>query len=118
MLSIRLYLAQRITAMIMAPLVLLHLGVMVYAIQGGLSSSEILGRTQGSFFWGLIYGLFVVAVSIHAAIGIRVVIHEWFGIKKSTLDNLTAGIAFILMIMGGSAVYSVVASAGAIGVAS
>ena len=116
MLSIRLYLAQRIKAMIMAPLVLLHLCVMVYSIQGGLSSSEILGRTQGSFFWGLIYGSFVIAISIHAAIGIRVVIHEMFGLNKATLDRITAGIAFILLLMGGSAVYSVVA--GSVGVAS
>jgi fumarate reductase subunit C len=119
MLSIRLYLAQRITAMIMAPLVLIHLGVMIYAIQGGLSASEILGRTQGSFFWGLIYGLFVIAVSIHAAIGIRVVIHELFTLKKSVLDPITAGITFILLLMGGNAVYSVVVgSIGLIGASS
>jgi succinate dehydrogenase hydrophobic anchor subunit len=40
MLEIRLYLAQRISAAIMAPLVLLHLGLMIYAIQGGLDASE------------------------------------------------------------------------------
>lgn len=109
MLSIRLYLAQRITAMLMAPLVLIHLGVMVYAIQGGLTSSEILGRTQGSFFWGLIYGSFVIAVSIHAAIGLRVVIHEWFGVKQSALNLITIVIAIVLLLLGGRAVYAVVA---------
>ena len=61
--DVRLYLAQRISAMIMAPLVFVHLGMMIYAIQGGLSAGEILGRTQGSVFWGLFYGLFVVAAS-------------------------------------------------------
>ena len=68
MLDFRLYMAQRLTALIMAPLVLGHIAVMIYAIQGGLSSAEILGRTQGSLFWLLFYGLFVLAVSIHAAI--------------------------------------------------
>ena len=48
----RLYLAQRISAAILAPLVLMHLGLMVYAIQGGLDAGEILGRTRGSLFWG------------------------------------------------------------------
>ena len=38
----RLYLLQRLSAMVMAPLVILHLGVMIVAIQGGLDSAEIL----------------------------------------------------------------------------
>ena len=48
--DLRLYMLQRITALLMAPLVLGHLAVMIYAIQGGLSAAEILGRTQGSLF--------------------------------------------------------------------
>jgi len=48
MLNLRLYMLQRITALLMAPLVIGHLAVMIYAIQGGLSTAEILGRTQGS----------------------------------------------------------------------
>ena len=63
MLNLHLYMLQRITALIMAPLVLGHLAVMIYAIQGGLTVAEILGRTQGSWFWFLFYGLFVLAVS-------------------------------------------------------
>ena len=47
MLELRLYMAQRITALIMAPLVIGHIAVMIYAVQGGLSAGEILGRTQG-----------------------------------------------------------------------
>ena len=88
MLDFRLYMAQRLTALIMAPLVLGHIAVMIYAIQGGLSSAEILGRTQGSLFWLLFYGLFVLAVSIHAAIGIRVIVHEWAGLKGAALSAL------------------------------
>ena len=69
MLSPRLYVAQRLSAVLMAPLVLGHLAVMIYAIQGGLDSAEILSRTQGSLFWFTFYQLFVIAVSIHAALG-------------------------------------------------
>ena len=47
---------------------------MIYAIQGGLSAAEILGRTQGSIAWALFYGTFVVAVSVHASIGLRVIV--------------------------------------------
>ena len=71
MLELRLYLAQRISAAIIAPLVLIHLGMMIYAIQGGLDAAEILGRTRGSFWWAANYGLFVIAVAVHAAIGLR-----------------------------------------------
>ena len=71
MLTLRLYFAQRLTALIMAPLTLGHLAVMIYAVQGGLSVAEILARTQGSVAWFLFYGGFVVAVAVHAAIGLR-----------------------------------------------
>jgi fumarate reductase subunit C len=59
--STRLYLLQRASAMVLAPLVLIHLAVILLAVQDGLSAAEILGRTQGSVLWGGFYGLFVVA---------------------------------------------------------
>jgi len=109
MLDVRLYLLQRITAMIMAPLVLMHLGVMIVAIQGGLDSTEILSRTQGSFFWGGVYGLFVFAVSIHAAIGVRVVLFEWLRIRDGWLNFLSWLLFIVLFMMGARAVYAVIA---------
>ena len=69
MIGLKLYMLQRLSAMVMAPLVLGHIAVMIYAIQGGLSAAEILGRTKGSIVWALFYGTFALAVSIHAAIG-------------------------------------------------
>ena len=105
----RIYLLQRISAMIMAPLVLLHLGVMIVAIQGGLDSTEILSRTRGSLFWGGTYGLFVLAVSIHAAIGIRVVLFEWLSIKDIKLTMVSWLVFAVLLMMGARAVYAIVA---------
>ena len=110
MLGIRLYMLQRLSALIMAPLVLGHIVVMIYAVQGGLSASEILSRTQGSIAWAMFYGIFVVAVSIHAAIGLRVVIHESFGLKGRSLDMLTGVIGLLLFSLGINAVYAVTAS--------
>ncbi len=109
MLDTRLYLLQRITAMIMAPLVMLHLGVMIVAIQGGLDSAEILSRTRGSLFWGGTYGLFVLAVSVHAAIGIRVVLFEWLSIKGTKLTLVSWLVFAVLLMMGARAVYAIVA---------
>ena len=105
----RIYLLQRLSAIIMAPLVLLHLGVMIVAIQGGLDSAEILSRTRGSLFWGGTYGLFVLAVSVHAAIGIRVVLFEWLSIKDLKLTLVSWLVFALLLMMGARAVYAVVA---------
>lgn len=107
MLDLRLYMLQRITALVMAPLTLGHIAVMIYAVQGGLSAEEILGRTQGSVFWLLFYGSFVVAVSIHAAIGLRVILHEVSGLKGTGLAVVTWGIGLLLLAMGLQAVHSV-----------
>lgn len=110
MMTLRLYMAQRISALVMAPLVLMHIAVMIYAIQGGLSAAEILGRTQGSILWFLFYGTFVVAVSVHAAIGLRTVLSEWMGLRGRFLDSAAWAIFALLLILGMQAVYGVTAS--------
>ena len=107
MLNLRLYMAQRITALLMAPLVLGHLAVMIYAIQGGLSTSEILSRTQGSFAWFLFYGTFVLAVSIHGAIGLRTIAYEWANLKGIALELFMWLAGLTLFILGARAVWAV-----------
>ena len=108
MLDVRLYLAQRMTALLMVPLVLGHLAVMIIAVQGGLDAAEILDRTRGSLAWGAFYGLFVVVVSIHAAIGLRVVMHEHLRIEGTTLWALMVLAGIGSLVMGGRAVVAVV----------
>ncbi len=107
MLGLRLYMLQRITALMMAPLVLGHLAVMIYAIQGGLSAAEILGRTQGSILWFLFYGSFVVAVSVHGAIGLRGITHEWGGLKGRALELFMWITGLALFGLGARAVWAV-----------
>jgi len=107
MLNIQLYMAQRLSAMLMAPLVLGHLAVMIYAIQGGLSAEEILTRTRGSAAWFLYYGLFVAAASVHGAVGLRVIVHEMTGLRGWGLWSLTWGFGLILMFLGARAVMAV-----------
>ncbi len=104
----RLYLLQRLSAMILAPLVLVHLGLVIYAVRGGLSAAEILSRTQGSLFWMLFYGLFVVAVAVHAPIGLRNVLREWTPWRGRGLDWALAAIACLLLAVGLRAVAAVV----------
>ena len=107
MLGIKLYLAQRICALVMAPLVLAHLAVMIYAVHNGLSAAEILSRTQGSVGWMLFYSVFVLAVSVHAAIGLRVIAFETLKVEGVVLDALTALVLLVLMALGIKAVYAV-----------
>ena len=107
MLTLRLYMLQRITALLMAPLVLGHLAVMIYAVQGGLSADEILGRTQGSAIWFLFYGVFTIAVSIHGAIGLRTIVHEWGGLKGRALETFMWLTGLVLLALGARAVWAV-----------
>lgn len=104
MLTARLFLLQRLTALIMAPLTLGHIAVMIVAIQDGLSAAEILSRTQGSVFWALFYGLFAVAVAIHAAIGLRVIAFETIRLRGPALEAFTWVAALGL---GGLGLYAV-----------
>lgn len=107
MTELHLYLLQRISALIMVPLVIGHIAVMVYAVQGGLSAAEILGRTQGSWGWALFYGSFVIAVAIHAAIGLRTIVSEWFGIQGIVLTGFALATFWGLLAMGLYAVAAV-----------
>ena len=94
--------------MVMAPLVLVHLGMMIYAVQGGLNADEILGRTQGSLFWALFYGLFVAAASVHGAIGIRGMAAEVLGLRGYGLTALAWGLFALFLGFGIRAVVAVV----------
>lgn len=107
MMNARLYLLQRLSALIMAPLVIGHIAVMIYAVQGGLSAAEILGRTKDSLFWLSFYGVFVLAVSMHAAIGLRAILFEWLKLEGRALNLLCWLVFSGLAGLGLSAVYSV-----------
>jgi fumarate reductase subunit C len=89
--NVRLYIWQRATATLMAPLVLGHIAVIFYATRQGLTAADILARTQGSVLWASYYGIFVAAVSIHAAIGVRNILSEW-----SPLPDHGAGLFALL----------------------
>lgn len=107
-LELRLYLAQRISALILAPLVLGHLATIVYAVRGGLSAAEILARTEGSILWGAFYGLFVVAAAVHAPIGLRTIVREMTPWRGRSLEVAACLFALLLLALGLAAVAGVV----------
>lgn len=99
--------AQRISAMLLAVCVIVHLITIIYAVRNGLSAAEILGRTRGSVAWGLYYALFVAAVAIHAPIGVRNICAE-FGWRGRGVDISMLVLALTLVMWGLRAVWAMV----------
>jgi fumarate reductase subunit C len=102
-----LWLAQRASAAVLALCIVVHLATMIYAVRGGLSAAEILGRTQGSYGWFAFYTVFVLAVSVHAPIGLRTVIAETFGWRGAALDVLALALGIVSLLAGMRAVLGV-----------
>jgi fumarate reductase subunit C len=95
-----LFAAQRLSAMVLAPLVLLHLATMIYAVQDGLSAAEILARTRGSVFWGAMYALFIAAASVHGAIGLRAILREWTPLRGAAPSLAAMGFGVVVLVLG------------------
>lgn len=99
---------QRISAMVLALGVVVHLGVILYAVRGGLSGAEILGRTHGNWTFGMFYSVFVLACAVHVPIGFAKVAEEWLGWNGRSADLLAIGLGVLLLAMGQRAVYALV----------
>lgn len=106
--NVRLYVWQRLTAGIMAPLVLGHIAVIFYATRHGFSAADILARTRGSILWAAYYGIFVAAVSIHAAIGVGNVLVEWSPLTERRAGQFAIVFGLLLAALGARAVAAVV----------
>jgi fumarate reductase subunit C len=107
-LNVRLYFWQRLTAALMAPMVLVHLVVIFYATQKGLTATDILARTRGSMAWGLFYGLFVAAAAVHASIGLRNVLIEWTPLRVRASEIAVVMFGIVVALLGFRAVAAVV----------
>lgn len=106
----RFFAAQRITAFVLAFAVVIHLTTIIYAVRGGLTAADILARTHGNTGFALFYGAFVIAVAIHAPIGLRNVVREWSAWHGRTLDTSLAFLALLLLVLGLRAVAAVFGS--------
>jgi fumarate reductase subunit C len=102
-----LWIAQRATAVILAFCVLVHLVTLIYAVRHGLSAADILGRTRGNAAWAAFYVIFVAAVAVHGAIGLRTVAAEWLRFRGAAAEAATAAVAIGLLLMGLRAVVAV-----------
>ena len=98
---------QRISAMVLALCVLGHLVVMVYAVRGGLSGAEILGRTRGHAGFAVFYGCFVLACAVHVPLGLATIAREWAGLDDRSALWLARFFALLLLVTGLRAVWAV-----------
>jgi fumarate reductase subunit C len=104
-----LWVAQRASAAILAVCVVVHLATIIYAVQGGLSAAEILGRTRGNTGWLAFYSVFVLAAAIHAPIGLRAVLGEWLHWRGASREVFLLVFAILLTWIGMRAVLGVFA---------
>ena len=105
----RLWIAQRASAAVLALCVVVHLVVIIYAMRGGLSAAEILGRTRGNVGWAAFYTVFVLATAVHAPIGFRAILMEWLGWRGRSLSVVVHLAAVALAVLGFRAVWAVFA---------
>jgi fumarate reductase subunit C len=103
----RLFALQRLSAMVLAPFVLVHLGLILYAVRGGLSAADILSRTQGNWAWIVFYLLFVVSVAVHVPIGLRNIMIEWLRFSRPVATFCAFAIGLLLLALGLRAVIAV-----------
>lgn len=105
----KLWYAQRISAMVLALCVLVHLVTILYAMRGGLSAAEILARTRGNTAFALFYVVFVLSVVVHAPIGLARIAEEWLNWRGRSLQVSLAAVAVLLTATGLQAVWGVYA---------
>ncbi len=94
----RLWLVQRASAAVLALCVAVHLLTIILAVRGGLTAAEILARTRGSMAWLMFYGVFVIAVALHAPLGLRSILREGTKWRGRSLD--LALLVFALALLG------------------
>ncbi len=104
----RLWYWQRISAMVLALCVVVHIIGIMLAVRGGLSGAEVLARTQGNWLFGAFYATFVLACTVHVPIGLMRIAEEWLSWRSRSVVIAAWLFAALLAVAGLRAVYAVV----------
>ena len=95
-----LFLAQRVSAAVLALAVTVHLATIIYAARAGMTAADVLARTHGNKALLVVYLVFIVAVAVHVPIGLRNVLREWTRWRARSLDVALAAFALLLLVLG------------------
>ena len=96
----KLWVWQRASAAVLGLCVIVHLILIIIAVQGGLSASEIISRVSGNIAWLIFYSVFVIAVAVHAPIGVRTILNEMTGLKTLQTRLVMAVLCLVILSMG------------------
>ena len=107
-LEIWLFILQRLSALVLAPLVLVHLITLILAVHGDLSVEAILSRTRGNIGMAAFYGLFICAAAVHGAIGLRTIAREMLGWRGAGLNAAALLFVTFVLLLGWRAVEALV----------
>lgn len=110
----KLWLWQRLSAAVLGVCVVVHLIAIVMAVQGGLSAAEIIGRMGGNKLWFAFYAVFILAVAVHAPIGVRTILKETTSLGKGATHFIMAALCLVILIMGFRAVFGLYQAGGAL----
>jgi len=105
-----LWVAQRLTAMMLAIGVTVHLVTIILAVRGGLTAAEILARTRGHEGWLLFYAIFALAAGLHGAIGLRNIAGESLGWRGRGFDIAWLSLGLLTAIFGIRAAFGLYAA--------
>jgi fumarate reductase subunit C len=94
------FLAQRASAAVLALAAAVHIATIVYAVRGGLTAADVLARTRGNGWFLALYVVFVLAVAVHAPIGLRAIAREWTSWRGRSLDLALAAFAMLVVVLG------------------
>ena len=103
------FVLQRASAAVLALCVVVHLATMIYAVRHALTAEAIVARMHASPAWPAFYTLFVVAVAVHAPLGLRAVADEWLGLRGPVVDGVLGCAALVLL---GGGIYAIASLAG------
>ena len=101
---------QRISAMVLALCVVIHIAGMIYAVRGGLSAAEILARTRGNLTFAAFYATFVLACVVHVPIGLMRACEEWLGMNRYLAVTTARLASIVILFLGLRAVVGVYAA--------
>ena len=110
--EVRMWIAQRATAAVLALAVIVHIATVVYAVRGGLSAIEIIERVQGNIGWFLFYIVFVFAAAIHAPLGLRTILTEMTALRGITRGVVVVLLGLMIAILGWRAAFILFAYGG------
>ena len=95
-----LYALQRATAVLLLPMVVAHLATILYASHHGLTAAAIFARTQSSPWLAVFYAGFVIAASIHAPLGVRMILLEWARLPRAAAGWCSFGLFVLFLGLG------------------